>query len=75
MTSCVSYYQVNKGAIMITENNDGRFECEYCGYTFSACMGDDEVPDICECESEECPFCNLTYSVHVGHSCQEMRCG
>jgi hypothetical protein len=60
---------------MIKENEEGRWECEYCGYEWSAVMGDDEVPEICECETEQCPFCDTYYSVHVGHSCYEMRCG
>jgi hypothetical protein len=34
---------------MIKEIN-GRWTCTQCGYEWSACMGDDEVPETCECE-------------------------
>ncbi|MHA2403853.1 MAG: hypothetical protein ACXADH_12735 [Candidatus Kariarchaeaceae archaeon] len=37
---------------MIEEIN-GRWTCTDCGYEWSACMGDDEVPEECECKYEE----------------------
>ena len=59
---------------MIEEIN-GRWTCTECGYEWSACISDDEVPEICECEAEECSACGITYSSNVGHSCLEMRGG
>lgn len=34
---------------MIKEN-EGRWTCTKCGYEWSAMLGDDEIPEICECE-------------------------
>lgn len=35
------------------EEIDGRFTCTDCGHTWSAMLGDDEVPEICECQLEK----------------------
>jgi len=35
----------------IVENN-GRFECTDCLKKWSATMGDDEIPDTCDCDME-----------------------
>ena len=37
---------------MITEIN-GRWTCTKCGYEWSACISDDQVPEVCECEKDE----------------------
>ena len=37
---------------MIVEKN-GRFTCNFCEYEWSAMLGEDEVPETCECEGEE----------------------
>jgi len=37
---------------MIDEIN-GRWTCSLCGYEWSACISDDEVPDKCECETSK----------------------
>ena len=29
---------------------EGRWTCTECGYEWSACMGDNEIPEKCECE-------------------------
>jgi len=34
---------------MIKEIN-GRWTCTDCGYEWSACISDDAVPEICECQ-------------------------
>jgi hypothetical protein len=31
----------------------GRFCCTECQYEWSAMLGDDEIPDTCECEKQE----------------------
>lgn len=59
---------------MITEVN-GRWTCSECGYEWSACISDDQVPEICECEKVTCDACGLDYSNNEGHSCLEMRAG
>jgi len=60
--------------IMIVEEN-GRWTCTECGYEWSAIMGDDEIPELCECEIETCDACGLDYSRNEGHSCLEPRGG
>lgn len=30
--------------------NEGHWRCTECGHEWSACMGDDEVPEVCGCE-------------------------
>ena len=59
---------------MIIEAN-GRWTCTECGYEWSAIMGDDEIPGLCECERETCDACGLDYSINEGHSCLEMKGG
>tara|TARA_Y100000114_G_scaffold49336_1_gene45036 strand:+ start:490 stop:618 length:129 start_codon:yes stop_codon:yes gene_type:complete len=36
---------------MIKENK-GRWTCTKCGYEWSAMLGDDEIPETCECTKE-----------------------
>jgi len=36
---------------MIKEIN-GYFTCTHCEYEWSAMLGDDEIPNKCECEKE-----------------------
>ena len=31
---------------------NGYFTCTHCGYEWSAMLGDDEIPNKCECERE-----------------------
>jgi hypothetical protein len=38
--------------IVMIEEINGRWTCTDCGYEWSACMGDDEVPEECECKYE-----------------------
>ena len=35
----------------IVEEN-GRWKCLDCGHEFSACMGDNEIPEVCDCQRE-----------------------
>jgi hypothetical protein len=42
---------------MIEEIN-GRWTCTDCGYEWSACISDDAVPEVCECQK-------------VDYNCQE----
>jgi len=37
----------------ISQQIDGRWKCNACGYEWSACLGDDEVPEYCECLTGE----------------------
>ena len=36
---------------MIKEKN-GSFVCTKCGYKYSSMLGDNEIPEKCECEKE-----------------------
>ena len=40
------------GGAMIEEKN-GRPTCSRCGYEWSAMMGENELPDKCDCEEQE----------------------
>ena len=31
---------------------DGRYICTNCGYEWSAMLGDDEIPETCDCEEK-----------------------
>lgn len=33
------------------EEINGRWTCTACGYEWSAMMGDDEIPEFCECQT------------------------
>ena len=35
---------------MAIEEIDGRWTCTDCGYEWSAMLGDNEVPEVCECQ-------------------------
>ena len=59
---------------MIIED-DGRWTCTECGNKWSATLGDNEIPEVCECETEYCRFCGNSYRRSEGHSCMEMRGG
>jgi rubredoxin len=34
---------------MCNERSSAWWECDNCGYEWSAACGDDEVPEVCEC--------------------------
>ena len=35
---------------MAIEEINGRWTCTDCGYEWSAMLGDDEIPEVCECQ-------------------------
>ena len=39
--------RAEKSTIEVAE---GRWTCSACGYEWSAMMGDNEVPEVCECQ-------------------------
>ena len=43
---------------MSIEEINGRYTCTKCGYEWSACLGDNEIPQHCACEGKKVWFIN-----------------